>query len=766
MAARSSPRFPSRADAIALAIIVVVLVLVFVPVWGGGRWFVSDGQFAHFFAPVSAWSDAWVGGWPAAADPATFAFYPLRLLLQPWGAFNAFVIAGYVIAGTGLYWYLRLVDVTPAGAALGALGFASSGFMVGHLWNAYMVHAAAWIPWALAGIEAALQSGRRRWPFLVAIAVALGLLSGHVQIALYGLLLTGLYLALRLPFAWRTQRMRAWVRAAAAPVAGVILAAPQLFATWSYLPETPRAQLTFALFAAPALSWLQVPLLFFPFAFGGGIAPYTPDYFGPNLFPASCFHMPLLLLVLAIGGACERERRRDALFWSAVVAVGFALALGNALPRLAHLAYQVPVLNAFRGPGRHVMEACFATSILAAFGFDALTKVAPPRKGRWLVAATVAILMLLGALATVVRNYAALEHWGTTHRLPVPAWPRNVGLWIPLGLALPALGACAIAVGRRTPTTKSVALLAVAALQAWAFVWFAQWNLTSPSVASYAPLPVEQRVMDGLHTAGGRVLNVAGMRGGVLSPERSRLFGLSSANWYGPLIPARAALALRMASPSGASPVLSMAPADVALDVYGVRYLVVGLDDGAHFPGDRFRLVGTAGDEAVWENSRALPLAWPVGKWTEMDDEPAVEALHGQGLAGGRIFDPAREAIVADVASAEVEGFDTTGRVQARWVGDGAIAAATDVATGSLVVFSVNDVAGWRASVDGAPVPIQRANVALMAVAVPAGKHRVELEFDPPAMPRALQAGLGGGLLGFVLLCLVGDRRATAAQPD
>ncbi len=41
---------------------------------------------------------------------------------------------------------------------------------------------------------------------------------------------------------------------------------------------------------------------------------------------------------------------------------------------------------------------------------------------------------------------------------------------------------------------------------------------------------------------------------------------------------------------------------------------------------------------------------------------------------------------------------------------------------------------GWRAWVDGQPARILRANVAFRAVPVPAGEHRVEMRYRPPAL--------------------------------
>ncbi len=70
-------------------------------------------------------------------------------------------------------------------------------------------------------------------------------------------------------------------------------------------------------------------------------------------------------------------------------------------------------------------------------------------------------------------------------------------------------------------------------------------------------------------------------------------------------------------------------------------------------------------------------------------------------------------------------------------------------APGYLVV-SDTYYPGWRAYVDGRPVPILRANWLFRAVALPAGEHTVEMRYEPPL------AGLGWLVAGLAALALLG----------
>jgi uncharacterized membrane protein YfhO len=73
-----------------------------------------------------------------------------------------------------------------------------------------------------------------------------------------------------------------------------------------------------------------------------------------------------------------------------------------------------------------------------------------------------------------------------------------------------------------------------------------------------------------------------------------------------------------------------------------------------------------------------------------------------------------------------------------------------------LVLIDAYD-AGWTATVDGAPAPVARANVAFRSVEVPAGRHTVAWTYVPPGFRTGLVVSV---LATFGWLALVVRTRA------
>ncbi|NDV82039.1 YfhO family protein [Bacteroides sp. 51] len=76
---------------------------------------------------------------------------------------------------------------------------------------------------------------------------------------------------------------------------------------------------------------------------------------------------------------------------------------------------------------------------------------------------------------------------------------------------------------------------------------------------------------------------------------------------------------------------------------------------------------------------------------------------------------------------------------------------------GGVVVFSEIYYPGWKATIDGQPAEIGRANYILRAMNIPAGKHTIEMRFDPTSLKVTEGIAYGGLallLIGVIVLLL------------
>ncbi len=132
------------------------------------------------------------------------------------------------------------------------------------------------------------------------------------------------------------------------------------------------------------------------------------------------------------------------------------------------------------------------------------------------------------------------------------------------------------------------------------------------------------------------------------------------------------------------------------------------------------------------ENSAAYGNAWFVQnvRYVENANEE-IAALHE--------VNPRHTAVVAkefkDVLGEQPTSTDTAGSkaVQTSLTST-SVTYDVDSKNGGLVVFSEIYYPGWKATIDGAPAEIGRVNYVLRAMNVPAGKHKIEMVYDPQSI--------------------------------
>ena len=235
------------------------------------------------------WDPYRLGGTPFAADITTGTWYPPNWLYASGhilATFTLIAVASIVAALFLAYWFFRVIELHPYAAALGAVAFVFSAFMMKWSANEHVFGSSMWLPLALGGIEVARRGRFRRGILLAGVGLALSVLAGHAQIALYVWLATFIWAA-----AGRGRRPPGgsaagpvFVRRSAAVVAAFALAgglaAIQLLPTAEFSGHIVRQKTTFEVAKFTALPTEHLPTLVLPDYLG---SPLDGNYAGPGV---------------------------------------------------------------------------------------------------------------------------------------------------------------------------------------------------------------------------------------------------------------------------------------------------------------------------------------------------------------------------------------------------------------------------------------------------------------------------------------------------
>jgi hypothetical protein len=177
----------------------------------------------------------------------------------------------------------------------------------------------------------------------------------------------------------------------------------------------------------------------------------------------------------------------------------------------------------------------------------------------------------------------------------------------------------------------------------------------------------------------------------------------------------------------------------------------------------------------IVRNLRAQPRAWLVAEAEAVDGEEALRRIRGEnsGNGGGgdkssaQEFDPRRTALL-EVSRAELPSLPGGALARESMIRlvryePTRLALETNAPTATLAVVSEIFYPGWEATVDGVAQPIYLTNFLLRGVAVPAGRHRIEMQYRAPAAQRGALISLCTLLL-IILLSVYARRRARREQ--
>lgn len=740
---------------------------------------------------VPLWNPDSAIGTPLVATMQAAVFYPINVvtLALPFETTFAFsALLRLWIAGFFTYLLLRRYRAGRAAGLVAGTSFMLSGFVVGWLGHPH-TNVAVWLPALILSVEGLLTSQNRssatRWWALLAVVTGVQFLGGHIETSRDILLAAGAYAVVRSlqrgeDPVWK--RLRRLAAAGAGVAAGALLAAIQLLPFLEWLPLSAeyqaRSGFSFDLLSFDSRQLAALPLAVMPNLYGNPTWPGEYWSFNPwSSYNEATLYAGVVALGLAIAAL---TRWRGDPFARAWIYVG-GLALGTAL--------QLPVfdwLNQLPGmalghPGRLRLIAIFAIAVLAGLGLDALTSAAHAARSRvWLRRALVVVAALVVGVAVPFNLiFPLMANWETRaisryiDTFDDPDDPprsvaicrerieacgaelsdafrlTNIEMYWPLLVALAGLGLLWL-VARRHGVRRwlAPAVVALVAVEMLATSW--GYNPAVDSSLLEARVSVLQ-VSEARGAAGGRT---TALQTDML-PDAHLLFGLRDVRgldfkttryeryidasgdrlpWFahgvllddaGPLITALGVRTIITANPYIVERELAEGRM-TEVGTYGGLTLLEPVD-----PVGRARLVFDAqlasSDEQAAEFLRADPEA--VTTRAILADTPEARAA-AEALGAP---DPQARATSSGLAAERL-----------RWM------VFTDEP--ALLLVSELHYPGWRATVDGEPVELLRANIALRAVLVPPGDHVVEMRYEPTSFRYGALLSLGA--LAIILAVL------------
>ena len=165
----------------------------------------------------------------------------------------------------------------------------------------------------------------------------------------------------------------------------------------------------------------------------------------------------------------------------------------------------------------------------------------------------------------------------------------------------------------------------------------------------------------------------------------------------------------------------------------------------------RFKLLGRVNGSYLYRNPQAMPRAWWECDLDLVDsDEQAIRLLED------RQRDARSRPVIMNSGSEEIGDLQdcqpsSTVNVVQRDTPAGDVVVDVNAVGRGLLVLSEPHYPDRSASIDGVQTSILIANLAFMAIPVPAGEHRIELHYVPSLM----NFGSAISAVGVVLLLLL-----------
>jgi hypothetical protein len=688
------------------------------------------------------WNPYVFSGLPFFADVQAAVLYPPNLLLTPFASRDWLspllveyqIVLHIFMAGVFMFWLCRDLGIMRSASLLSAVTFMFCGFCTTHIFHTNLIVTAAWFPLIVLLFRRMLERLSLLYLALCALSLAAAFLAGYPLLMLHFYYWLGAYLLFSFFMRQKGDKTTARTKGihtvffVALVALSVGISSVQLLPTNELGKISSRPTMDFKSSSESSLHPYRLVTLLVPNFFGTPKDAYwgiSADDVRPGVHyywetAVYCGVLPLLFALFA----AFFVRTPITLFLSLMAGISLLLAMGDSM-FVYRLAYAVlPGIDRFRGPARFAFMLTFSVSILAAYGLQALTSKdwrADGRKRKLLVRLAVgfSLACLAGALAV---SAGALKSWvaefmlssgafGTSAQAIASYVERNIypsltgACWM---FALFGASAGALAALRLTGRT-SARFTALGAL----FIVVADMLLYGYGYAAspvgpsdmYRKTPLVRELQEQLGSEFFRV-NSRDSRPGTTDLGGSHLLFQKNQGSVHRLFLMEGYNPLRLRH--------EIAERNQhALDILNVKYTL--------------KVDEASGSMGLALNPTALPRARMVYGYTVIaGDSQILSTLWSDAFDHVKTVVLEEKPGIASCASCDTVAW----RAAITDYGVNAISIAVETGREGLLVLSEIHYPCWKATVDGRPAPLHRADYALRAIEVPAGKHTVRCYYD------------------------------------
>ena len=773
-----SPRISWRAEASPTLLLSLILAILFIDVLAGyNALFLRD--IVHYYYPAKHvlreivlggefpyWNPLLAAGQPMAANPEHEVFYPLTwlILLPSYDlGFRLLLLLHIHIAAWTMYALLRSLRTSVPAAFLGALSFALGGVVLSCLTLLPILFVLAWLPLTCLFTRRFLLERKPRDFAFAALSLGLQMLVGEpTTIAQTGFLLGAYAIAVGI----RQRSARPVLRVALISVAALAVAAVMILPAADHALDSVRAKgFAFDFVTTWSMPPARVAELLFPNVFGH----HNPDrnlYWGGTLYDRGTpfflsVYPGLLIGAMFVSGLVLRLR--GAALAASVFAVSWLLAVGNHTP-LWQWMYDAGLARSVRYPEKFLLMGVFAATVFGMRVFDRLLE-GDERVRRValrvsaVIAGIAAVLAIVSLTPLHMRLFVAI--WRPRPAELAEMLTRSRSAWIVAALFATLFALLLRNAGRVRPRVW----LALATI----FVLL-DLGLLFPELAPRMPasyfseppllaqqLPAQRDYWRLMHVIEWQTHDEA-FRPFMVGPE---LYWIRR-NALRPMMPARWGIRTVMEIDYDQT---ALQPTNDFVEVF--NWLARGRPDwpklvapmaNAHFLGSyeepQRALARVHGDRRRVQPVRITPLGDNRRYWFAAQVVPIRDL---QDFAGKLAGAQSTRGIAYMMEKSGQAGLPALHRGVVHDVRETANTARIDVeaAGPALLVMSVTPHKYWRVTVDGAEAEALVVNVGFQGVAVPQGRHVVEMRYRNPL----IAVGAAVSLASLLALAFITMRR-------